>query len=277
MLVDWNFNDEGANSTARQINRQKSARNLVILQFEPWESCATFFDLKRGTIHTATLTQCDCRDFTRVSLSSGNTFKPCMHIYRLADQLGIYKAKYLIGSGCWSEPAQLAANNVLSPEETEYCIQNSRLALASALARQETKRLQELPLDDSAWGHWSSEIHYSGIQKIRQYRAYIICKEESNSISTIDGGWYVREHNVTLSICDCPDFRWRRLPCKHIYSAALASSISLPFTFSEYDLARKDWRYIPLFLGSRSFNFADYDSANQLGAVKLIDGFWKVE
>jgi hypothetical protein len=44
MLINWNFQDEAANSTTQQINRQKSARNLEILQFDPSEPCAVFFD-----------------------------------------------------------------------------------------------------------------------------------------------------------------------------------------------------------------------------------------
>jgi len=48
MLIDWNFQDEAANSTTPQINRQKSARNLEILQFDPSEPHAVFFDSKRN-------------------------------------------------------------------------------------------------------------------------------------------------------------------------------------------------------------------------------------
>ena len=53
MLAKWNFKDEAANSTTPQINRQKSARNLEVLQFDPSEPRAVFFDPKRGTRHAA--------------------------------------------------------------------------------------------------------------------------------------------------------------------------------------------------------------------------------
>jgi hypothetical protein len=44
MSLNWNFQDEAANSTTPQINRQKSARNLEILQFDPSGPRAVFFD-----------------------------------------------------------------------------------------------------------------------------------------------------------------------------------------------------------------------------------------
>lgn len=63
MLTNWNFSDESANSTIQQINRQKSARNLQILQFDPSEPRAVFFDPTRSDKSTATLNKCNCRDF----------------------------------------------------------------------------------------------------------------------------------------------------------------------------------------------------------------------
>src|SRR5215470_12595976 len=116
MLLNWNFLDEAANSRIPQINRQKSARNLEILQFDPSEPCAVFFDPKRGNTHVATLTQCDCNDFTRLKVP-----KPCMHIYRLAIELGLIEAKYLD--------------------------RDARHSVAVALSREETIRLQRFAPD----------------------------------------------------------------------------------------------------------------------------------
>ena len=48
MLTNWNFSDEPANATTQQINRQKSARNLEILQFDASEPRAVYFDPKRN-------------------------------------------------------------------------------------------------------------------------------------------------------------------------------------------------------------------------------------
>ena len=49
MLANWNFKDEAANSTTQQINRQKSARNLEVIEFDASEPRAVFFDPKQGT------------------------------------------------------------------------------------------------------------------------------------------------------------------------------------------------------------------------------------
>ena len=120
---------QAANSTTPQINRRKSARNLEVLQFDPSEPRAVFFDPKRGTRHTATLTECDCSDFNLAGTNPRKTFKPCMHIYRLAIELGLLEAKYLD--------------------------HRARFALAGALSHEETHRLQQLPLvqPNGAAGH----------------------------------------------------------------------------------------------------------------------------
>ena len=183
-------------STTPQINRQKSARNLVILEFNPSEPRAVFFDPRRDNTHVATLSQCDCNDFTRLRVP-----KPCMHIYRLAIELGLIEAKYL-----------------------------DRKA-------REIQRLQQLPRDPRQWGCWAAEVHAAGIQLIRQHKALFIYEVERSVCKTANG-WLIHDYSVTLNLCECPDFSDRRLPCKHIYAAALASNISLPFTYTEFDAAR---------------------------------------
>ncbi len=207
MLINWNFQDEAVNSTSPQINRQKSARNLEILQFDPSEPRAVFFDPKRKERHTATLTECDCSDFTRLKVP-----KPCMHIYRIAMELGFIQAKYL---------DHLA-----------------RRSLAVTLWREETQRLQRLVLDPKQWGGWASEIHASGIQHSRQYRAYFIYHDERDAVRKTADGWLIHDYIANLHHCACPDFLDRNLPCKHIYAAALDSKISLPFTYANYEAAR---------------------------------------
>ena len=213
MLTNWNFKDETANSTTQQINRQKSARNLEVLQFDPSEPRAVFFDPKRVTRHTATLTECDCGDFNLAGTNPRKTFKPCMHIYRLAIELGLIEARYLD--------------------------HRARFAEVGVLAHQETGRLQRLPQVPTQWGGWPSEVHASGIQRNRQYRAYSIVGDGKGAVCQADGGWTIHGYTVSLGSCDCPDFLDRRLPCKHIYTAALASQIALPFSEAEYEAAKK--------------------------------------
>jgi len=212
MLTNWNFQDGTANSTTQQINRQKSARNLEILQFDPSEPRAVFFDPKRNNRQTATLTHCDCNDFNLAGSSPRKTFKPCMHIYRLAIELGLIEAKYLD--------------------------HRARFALAGTLSREETQRLQRLAPDPRQWGNWALEIHASGVQRNRQYRAHLIYHDEDEAVHETTGGWRIHDYSVTLDHCECPDFLDRKLPCKHIYAAALASRISLAFTDADYEAAK---------------------------------------
>ena len=213
MLDNWNFKDESANSSLQQVNRQKSAANLVVLQFDPSEPCATFFDPKRGERHTATLSSCDCNDFNMAGAFPRKSFKPCMHIYRLAMELGLIEAKYLD--------------------------RDARFSLAGALSREETQRLQTCPADTGQWGGWAAGVHASGVQRNRQYRAYAIKFLEADSVRVVPNGWVIHGYNVSLSGCDCLDFRERNLPCKHIYVAALCSEIALSLTFDEYSSAQK--------------------------------------
>jgi hypothetical protein len=212
MLKDWNFSDEAANSTLPQVNRQKSARNLDVLQFDASEPCAVFFDQQRKERHTTTLTKCDCKDFNFAGSAPRKSFKPCMHIYRLAIELGLIEAKYLD--------------------------HQARFALARTLSRQENQRLQHLSRDQNQWGGWSIEIHASGIQKNRQYRAYDIIHSQDNSIQAGNNEWTIHSYKVTFASCECMDFFDRRLPCKHIYAAAIVSKIALPFTRDEYVTAK---------------------------------------
>jgi hypothetical protein len=61
---------------------------------------------------------------------------------------------------------------------------------------------------------------------------------EKDAIHSVEGGWNIHGYGVTLEACECMDFVDRRLPCKHIYAAALASNIALPFSYSEYVSAK---------------------------------------
>jgi hypothetical protein len=117
--------------------------------------------------------------------------------------------------------------------------ERARHALVPTLSCEETQRLQRLAADPNQWGWWASEIHASGTQLNRQYRAYSIYRDEGGSVRKSDDGWLIHGYRVTLDCCACMDFSDRNLPCKHIYVAALDSKISLPLTYADYDAARK--------------------------------------
>ena len=216
MLKDWNFSDTAANSTIPQINRQKSARNLEVIAIDPRNQVATFLDQKKKQKNTASLSQCDCHDFGFAGTNPRKSFKPCMHIYRLAIELGLLEAKY---------------------EDSD-----ARRAAVVEEKRFETDRLQDLDADRTQWGGWNSAIHESGIQKNRQYRAYMMLDEEEDSVRRLRESSTIHDYAVTLSACECGDYRDRRLPCKHIYAAALANGIGLPVSRSEYVSARSQGR-----------------------------------
>lgn len=118
-----------ANSTLAQINRQKSARNLFVREFDPIAKRAVLYDPKREQTHTPTLSSCDCVDFQRLKTVA----RPCMHIYRVAAELGLITLDHM--------DRGIAAR--VDTEERE----------------KETKRLQLLLRDKSQWGDWAREIH----------------------------------------------------------------------------------------------------------------------
>ena len=206
VTFQWDFEDETANSTTNQINRQKSARNLIIRDFDPSGPHGIFFDPKRDKTHRASLNQCRLLRFHAIKDSQ------TMHAYlQIGNRVGTLEAKYL-----------------------------DERALSSVTAgqtREETDRLQRLPSDSMQWGKWSIDIQLPACSVNRQYRAYSIHHVEHSIIKT-DDGWLIHQYPISLDSCGCADFSERRLPCKHIYAAAIASGISLPFTFTEFQEAR---------------------------------------
>lgn len=213
MLTDWNFSDEAANSATQQINRQKSARNLELREFDRSLPSALFYDAGRRETHRASLTTCDCRDFNFAGSSPRKSFKPCMHIYRLAMELGLIEAKYL--------------NHA------------ARVALFGNIGREETQQLRELSHDLSQWGGWPLAIHTAKVQLDRQFRAHQIVSGEQDAVQQISGAWRIHGYTLCFSACECMDFRDRRLPCKHIYAAALVTGIVLPFSREDYESWRR--------------------------------------
>jgi|GEM_PF-2629905 hypothetical protein len=213
MLQDWDFIDKELNTTIPQANRQKSGWNLEVIKMDAETRTGVFFDPKKKVTGTATLRECDCHDFNFSGNSPRKTFKPCMHIYRLAMELGLMETKYLDHA--------------------------ARRAEVGQHKRAETERLQQLGADLNEWGYWHQAIHNSGLQKNRQFRAYLIKYEEPGAISSERGSWVIHEYQVTLENCQCPDFLERRLPCKHIYAAAFDAGVALPLTFEEFRTARQ--------------------------------------
>jgi predicted nucleic acid-binding Zn finger protein len=212
MLETWDFKEPLINSTTPQINRQKSARNLMVIAIDKHNATAVFFDVKKGTKNNATLKKCDCKDFNFSGNAPRKIFKPCMHIYRLAMELGLLETKY--------EDHRAKEARIFQQNQAD------------------TVRLQALNRDPSLWGGWDRLVHEAGIQKNRQYRGYLILNNEADEVRKVKNGWVIHEYYVTLEACECADFITRILPCKHIYAAALASGIALPLTPGQFVAAK---------------------------------------
>lgn len=213
MLKNWNFHDPDINSTKQQINRQKSAFNLQTIEIDKINKKGIFYDKKREI--KTNIEKCECRDFNFVGSSPRKKFAPCMHIYRLAIELGLMEVKHI-------DRKTKAA--MFGPEELE---------------KTKEDRLKLLEKDTSKWGNWHELIHQAQTQKNRQYRAYEIINEYDHKIQGDSA--VIGDYNVTLNSCDCPDFEKRALPCKHIYCLALLKKIDLYLMPEQYQQEKKDF------------------------------------
>lgn len=89
-------------------------------------------------------------------------------------------------------------------------------------------------------GGWNRDVHESGLQRNRQYRAYFILEDEPGEVSRSGDTWTIHGYRVTLHDCECMDFADRRLPCKHLYAAAIAAGAEVPLGRTEYREARRN-------------------------------------
>ncbi len=218
--INWNFRDKEINSSTQLINRQKSALNINVESINKLEKSGIFNDKKNGTVKT-TLENCECRDFNFVGKAPRKQFMPCMHIYRLASELGLIQLKHI------DLKTKLT---LMSFEERK---------------RIEVKRLHQFEKDPSQWGEWHEKIHKSKDQRNRQYNAWnLICCDlgKKHSLKEAQTGM-IHNYNVTLLTCTCPDFQERKLPCKHIYCLALLKGIKLLVTEEEYQRKNKYLNY----------------------------------
>ena len=118
-LEHWNFGDRQVNGAVPLIARQRSAVNLMVLAIDRHLPEATFYDPKRKARHTATLGYCDCRDFSFVGNSLRNRLQPCMHIYRLAMELGLLEAMY-VPANRWERLSSRQPGSPCSPSRLAF-------------------------------------------------------------------------------------------------------------------------------------------------------------
>ncbi|MDT8336130.1 MAG: SWIM zinc finger family protein, partial [Desulfurivibrionaceae bacterium] len=197
----WDFNDQELNAKTQLVNRQKSALNLEVLEIDKAGCNGLFLDKKNGEIR-ASLAECECKDFNYSGNSPRKSFSPCMHIYRLAIEMELMEPVYF----------------------------DSR----ERMRREENKMLQEKKKDPSQWGEWSFTLHFYNPQKKRQASAYDMASE-IHDIDKVSKSGLIHGYNTFLNSCTCPDFRDRKLPCKHIYCLALLLGEQLELSQSEYE------------------------------------------
>ncbi len=202
MTENWEFGNSAKHTGSEIENRLKSASALSVVTLDVQKGTGSFYRTKTGLLSIATLSSCDCNDFARKRKMP----IPCMHIYRVAIELGLMP---------W-----------LKQE-----LHDPRIGISSEDVEVEEKRIASLAPDGTAWGGWSLDVHLSRVQQRRQmdghqYHLEGLCR----GIST--GQWIVKNYAVTLSTCECGDFQARRLPCKHIYAAAIDLGKLLPISRS---------------------------------------------
>jgi predicted nucleic acid-binding Zn finger protein len=220
VLENWDFSDQKLNGSVSLVNRQKSATRLVVLALDRAARSGRFFDREKELGADTTLRHCSCKDFSFVGKSPRKSFKPCMHIYRLAMELGMLEPRYL------DHDAREAL----------------RVATVGDLKRAEDQRLRALGSDPGAWGGWPTELHASGLQLNRQYRAYFIADGESMESDLASSDPEPGAYMTSLDRCSCPDFQSRHIPCKHVYARAIEQRLPIPLKQSEYLEAKRAGR-----------------------------------
>lgn len=205
-LGKWDFSDQEINAKTQQVNRQKSAIKLKVIELDRAKGTGVFWDKRNGEVK-ASLTVCECKDFNFSGKSPRKTFAPCMHIYRLAIEMELMVPVYFD-----------------SKEKKR---------------REEIKLLQEKRKDPTQWGEWNFKIHLYNVQKKRQVSAYDI-KDESHNINIGQKSGVIHGYETTLSTCTCPDYMERKLPCKHIYCLALLLGEQLELTQSDYESYKEE-------------------------------------
>lgn len=94
------------------------------------------------------------------------------------------------------------------------------------------KRKPEVRLPD--WSVWDDSIHMADGQSDRVQRALVqsfpVIRVKKGGVSVVRGS-KGDLYNVSFEGCSCEDFKRRHLPCKHMYSLAIAAGCFDPASF----------------------------------------------
>lgn len=94
LLEGWDYSDQKINSVPQQVNRQKSANDLVVCSIDEDTRMGIFTGGRTKNHVRTSLQSCECDDFNLCAGYPRKKFKPCIHMHRLAIELGLMKAKY---------------------------------------------------------------------------------------------------------------------------------------------------------------------------------------
>lgn len=206
-LANWDYSDPINNVKSTLINFQKSALGLEVVNLDEVEKIGEFANdtrksKNRDVTNTATLHNCDCKTF----VSRKNVIVPCMHIYRLAMELGI-----------------LVPTHFKSTKSQYIRLTEEEKAKRRALRRKELIKLRSMPKEKDQWGSWNRSLHLEKPQQERILRAFEIRDTEPETIRKNGSYWIIHDYGCSYEGCECDDFNYRQLPCKHMYTAAFVS------------------------------------------------------
>ncbi|MBQ3397309.1 MAG: SWIM zinc finger family protein, partial [Synergistaceae bacterium] len=183
-------------------SRRKRSHDVKILSLNPEVPEAEFLGSKpknaeRPTYHT-TLTECTCVDFVR-----GGGARPCKHMLRLAEELGLFQNEYFLSG------------------EHDYTMDNP-----SYVAGEKKNLGDGVYSCDFIWRtRWASEVLYSmeltsrrkfshsvGILSIDKEKMEAVCQDPDDT----------RTYITTLTNCTCEDYSlgFGIRPCRHIFRLA---------------------------------------------------------
>lgn len=207
-IENWNFADEKLNSSQPLINRQKSALNIKIISINQIDKRAVLCDIDNGTVNT-TLEICECNDFNFVGGYPRKKFQPCMHIYKLAIELGLMEISHI---------GYKTKMRMMTTEERKEFDNNEMRLLDS---------------DPLQWGSWNEKIHKNSQQRDRQIRAHEI-NDGKQIVNKDKQTGEINCYQTALNFCTCFDFEARKLPCKHIYCLAILLGIGIKVTEEDF-------------------------------------------
>ena len=211
-MLSWDYENVKLHLGRELENRLKFASTLSVTFLDKELQRGGFYSLKTGAERFATLHKCSCRD----SAERRKSPMPCMHMFRLAMELGHmpwFKRSRLVGA--------IGGGAFVAKYLGEI-------------------KLREIPPDQSSWGNWSPDIHRSRVQQTRQLRGYDYwvpgrcfgrVTPISPSLWMVASSFDVNKlYRVSLTFCTCPDFEKAKLPCKHIYAVAIGMGCRLPIS-----------------------------------------------